>query len=136
MGRIKKLPVRISVRTAKQCRFFFNFSSIFKGKKQQFDAIFSDFAIFETNFFRKFSSIFLVFCRYCWQDLVEFLPISKKEFKNSLIRFFFGRSKMSRVLSARARARARPSCSTGASGPFDDRRLRSTTFRARATFKK
>ena len=33
----------------------------------------------------------------------------------------------------RARARARPSCSTGASGPFDDRRLRSTTFRARAT---
>ena len=32
-----------------------------------------------------------------------------------------------------ARARARPSCSTGASGPFDDRRLRSTTFRARAT---
>ena len=78
---------------------------------------------------------FLVFCRYCWQDLVEFLPISKKEFKNSLIRFFFGRSKMSRVLSARARARARarPSCSTGASGPFDDRRLRSTTFRARAT---
>ena len=37
---------------------------------------------------------------------------------------------------ARARVRARPSCSTGASGPFDDRRLRSTTFRARATFKK
>ena len=35
-----------------------------------------------------------------------------------------------------SRARARPSCSTGASGPFDDRRLRSTTFRARATFKK
>ena len=32
-----------------------------------------------------------------------------------------------------ARARARPSCSTGASGPFDDRRLRSTTFRARVT---
>ena len=51
------------------------------------------------------------------------------------MRPFFGRSKMSRVLSARARARARarPSCSTGASGPFDDRRLRSTTFRARAT---
>ena len=60
-GRIKKLPVRISVRTAKQCRFFFNFSSIFKGKKQQFDAICSDFAIFETNFFRKFSSIFWFF---------------------------------------------------------------------------
>ena len=38
-GRIKKLPVRISVRTAKQCRLFFNFSSIFKGKQQQFDAI-------------------------------------------------------------------------------------------------
>ena len=54
-GRIKKLPVRIFVQTAKQCRFFFNFSSIFKGKKQQFDAICSDFAIFETNFFRKFS---------------------------------------------------------------------------------
>ena len=47
---------------------------------------------------------------------------------------FFWPSKMSWVL--RARARARPSCSTGASGPFDDRRLRSTTFRARATFKK
>ena len=39
-GRIKKLPVRISVGTAKQCRLLFNFSSIFKGKKQQFDAIF------------------------------------------------------------------------------------------------
>ena len=39
-GRIKKLPVRISVGTAKQCRLFFNFSSIFKDKKQQFDAIF------------------------------------------------------------------------------------------------
>ena len=88
------------------------------------------------NFFSQIFFEFLVFCRYCWQDLVEFLPISKKEFKNSLIRPFFGRSKMSRVLSARARARARPSCSTGASGPFDDRRLRSTTFRARATFKK
>ena len=83
------------------------------------------------NFFSQIFFEFLVFCRYCWQDLVEFLPISKKEFKNSLIRPFFGRSKMSRVLSARARAR--PSCSTGASGPFDDRRLRSTTFRARAT---
>ena len=68
-GRIKKLPVRISVRTAKQCRFFFNFSSIFKGKKQQFDALqrgggiygsahpswFSD---FETHFLGKFSSKF------------------------------------------------------------------------------
>ena len=60
-GRIKKLPVRISVRTAKQCRFFFNFSSIFKGKKQQIDAIFSDFAIFETIFFRKCSSLFWFF---------------------------------------------------------------------------
>ena len=58
-GRIKKLPVRISVGTAKQCRLLFNFSSIFKGKKQQFDAICSDFAIFETNLFRKFSSM-------CW----------------------------------------------------------------------
>ena len=59
--RIHCLPVRISVRTAKQCRFFFNFSSIFKGKKQQIDAIFSDFAIFETIFFRKCSSIFWFF---------------------------------------------------------------------------
>ena len=71
-GRIKKLPVRISVRTAKQCRFFFNFSSIFKGKKQQFDAICSDFAIFETNFFSQIFLDFLVFFRYYWQDLVEF----------------------------------------------------------------
>ena len=39
-GRIKKLPVRISVGTAIQYRLFFNFSSIFKGKKQQFDAIY------------------------------------------------------------------------------------------------
>ena len=64
------------------------------------------FCDFWDEFFSQIFFEFLVFCRYCWQDLVEFLPISKKEFKNSLIRFFFGRSKMSRVLSARARARA------------------------------
>ena len=115
-------------------RFFDAFCWEIKPAKFQ-DPWFCD---FWDEFFSQIFFEFLVFCRYCWQDLVEFLPISKKEFKNSLIRFFFGRSKMSRVLSARARARARarPSCSTGASGPFDDRRLRSTTFRARATFKK
>ena len=81
------------------------------------DAILRDFAIFEMNFFSQIFFEFLVFCRYCWQDLVEFLPISKKEFKNSLIRPFFGRSKMSRVLSARARARARAPGPRVALGP-------------------
>ena len=47
-----------------------------------------------------------------------------------------GEIEAARKLSRVPSARARPSCSTGASGPFDDRRLRSTTFRARATFKK
>ena len=83
-------------------RFFDAFCWEIKPAKFQ-DPWFCD---FWDEFFSQIFFEFLVFCRYCWQDLVEFLPISKKEFKNSLIRFFFGRSKMSRVLSARARARA------------------------------
>ena len=79
-------------------RFFDAFCWEIKPAKFQ-DPWFCD---FWDEFFSQIFFEFLVFCRYCWQDLVEFLPISKKEFKNSLIRFFFGRSKMSRVLSARA----------------------------------
>ena len=56
------------------------------------------FCDFWDEFFSQIFFEFLVFCRYCWQDLVEFLPISKKEFKNSLIRPFFGRSKLAKFL--------------------------------------
>ena len=86
------------------------------------------------NLFRKFSSNFWFFVVIIGKISSSSSQSRRKNSKIHWYGLFFGRSKMSRVLSARARAR--PSCSTGASGPFDDRRLRSTTFRARATFKK
>ena len=83
-------------------RFFDAFCWEIKPAKFQ-DPWFCD---FWDEFFSQIFFEFLVFCRYCWQDLVEFLPISKKEFKNSLIWFFFLAGRKCPGYLARARARA------------------------------
>ena len=90
---------------------------------------------YETNFFSHIFFEFLVFVAIIGRISSSSSQSRRKNSKIHWCGLFLAGRKCPGYL-ARARARARPSCSTGASGPFDDRRLRSTTFRARATFKK